>query len=412
MKISNLAMNLRGPWMISPEDAAAMAPILKGVLSGLITEFDKAPEPYLIKCDSFMPAPAGAANPYLDKSVYVTYLKGTMMKYDDCEAYGTKTIAKNLLSADKNPEVIGHIIVADSGGGSSASVPAMASAIRSCQKPVIGFVDGTAASACLYALSYCDTILASNEMDMVGCVGTMITLSGLSKYHKGTDGTISVRIYADSAADKNADYEQALEGDFRMIKETLLNPANAKFIQDMKTNRPGATDDQLTGMTYYAKDVIGSLIDGICSFEDALQTLVNMATPVNSTSTNMAQPNNNYPTLLAIPAFEGQVFDQEGATTLQPNQLEAVEASLAEASGLQATIDGLNGQLADAQQTIAARDARISELENSLAAAIQRAENPSPETPNVDHTPEGASQIRPAETFEDALKACQDFLRN
>lgn len=412
MKISNLAMNLRGPWMITPEDAAVMAPILKGVLGGLITEFDRAPEPYLLKCDSLVPAPAGAANPYRDKSVYVTYLKGTMMKYDDCGAQGTKTIANNLLSADRNPEVIGHIIVADSGGGASASVPALASAIRSCQKPVIGFVDGTAASACLYALSYCDTILASDEMDMVGCVGTMITLSGLSKYHKDQDGTISVRIYADGAADKNADYEQALEGDFRMIKETLLNPANAKFIQDMRTNRPASTDDQLTGKTYYAKDVVGSLIDGICSFEEAVQSLMTMATLVNPTSTNMARPNNNYPTLLAIPAFDGQVFDQEGATTLQRIQLEAVEASLAEASGLQSIIDGLNGQLAEAQRTIAARDTRISELENSLEAAIQRAENPSPEAPAVDHTPEGASQIRPAESFEEALEACRDFLRN
>ena len=175
MQLSNLALNLRGPWMITPDQAAAMAPILKGVLQGYITEFDKAPDPFMVKCADLVPV-VGKAGDFADKSVYVTMLTGTMMKYDQCDAPGTRTIGRGLRDADRNPEVVGHIIIADSGGGAANSVPELAEAIRACSKPVVAWVDGMAGSACMYAISYCDRILAHNEMDFVGEIGTPIML--------------------------------------------------------------------------------------------------------------------------------------------------------------------------------------------------------------------------------------------
>ena len=118
---------------------------------------------------------------------------------------------------------------------------------------------------------------------------------------------------------------------------------------------------------------------------------------------------NNYPTLQAMPAFEGQVFEQDGSTTVQAVQLEAVEAALAEGASRQATIDGLQEQLTEAQNTVAAREARITELEASLEAAIARAENPNPEGVQVHHEGEGEQGAKPANTFEEALAACNDF---
>lgn len=417
MKLSNLAMNLRGPWMISPEEAAIATSLLRGVLQGSITEIDHGPEPYRVKCDSIVPAPAGDANPFRDKSIYVTHLRGTMLKYDNCGDPGTRSIGEALLAADADPEIIGHIIVADSGGGSVDSVPEIAEAITGCTKPVVGFVDGIAASACIYALSYCDNIIAHHPQDRVGCIGTLIQLSGYPKFVKESDGYVTARIYADQATEKNADYEAALEGNFQLIKEQTLNPLNEQFITDIRRNRPAVTDDQVTGRTYFAQSVVGTLVDSIGSFGSALQTVMDLAAALlpagDSASPSQHNMENNYPHLTAIPALNEQVFDeQDGSTVLQPSQLEAVEGALAAAAGLQESADTANRELTEARETIAQRDARITELESSLAAAIERAESAGSPAAGIKptHSGEGAQGPEPAANFDEALRACDEFL--
>lgn len=420
MELSNLALNLRGPWMISPEEAAAITPIIKGVLRGYITEFDKGPSPCRISCDALVDAPAKRSSAFAGKSIYVTYLTGTMLKYDSCGEPGARTIGNALLDADADSEIIGHILVADSGGGAVDAVDELAAAIRQLSKPIVGFIDGLAASACIYTLSYCNRIIAHNEMDTVGCIGTMCEVSGWPAFHKDPDGMVHARIYADSSADKNGAYEQALQGNFQVIREERLNPRNEKFIADMKANRPDVRDDQLTGKDYFARDVVGTLIDSIGSFDDAMKTVLKLAEEQlqqtgeqqNHQTINM-ETKNNYPHLVAIPALTEQVFDADGSTTMQPSQLEAVEAALADAAGHQDTIAGLQADLKAANDTIAARDARIKELEDSLQAAIERAEGAAPAGIKVNHAPEGGAQeeIKPAESFDDAMATCREFLK-
>lgn len=415
MQLSNLALNLRGPWMITPDQAATMAPILKGVLQGYITEFDKAPEPYRVKCADLVPVPAGKAGSFADKSVYVTYLTGTMMKYDNCDAPGTRTIGRGLLDADKDPDVIGHIIIADSGGGAANSVPELADAIRACSKPVVAWVDGMAGSACMYAISYCSRILAHQKMDSVGSIGTLVELSGFPKFHKDNDGYVTARIYADAATEKNAGYEAALEGNFQVIREERLNPVNEQFVADMKANRPNLTPDHLSGKVFFAKDAVGSFIDGIGSFADAVQAVLDIAAEREASIKNNPKQSTSMPKyvfLTALASLAGLVLADDGSATLQAVQLDELEAALAAAGDKQSTIDGLNQQLATANDTITQRDARITELETSLDAAIQRAETAEANIPGlqVDKQPEGQEGVKPAESFEDALQICKDFL--
>ncbi len=398
--------------MITPEQAAAMAPVLQGVINGYITEFEKSPEPYMLRCGDMIPAPQGEANPYADRNIYVTGLFGTMMKHDSCGDAGTRTIGRELLKADADENVIGHIIVADSGGGSTSSVAEIADAILACKKPVVALVDGTAGSACYYAITYCDRILAHQEMDVVGCIGTLIQLSGYPKFRKDSDGWVSARIYADEAAEKNADYEAALEGNFQVIKEQTLNPINDRFIADVRANRPGILDEQLHGRTFFAKDVVGTMIDGIGGMADAAAAVMELAAAREESEKQItSQKTMKYKHLEAMPALEGQVFDADGTTTLQPAQLEAVEAVLAHEAEQQATIDNLQQQLDNANSQLQKRDTRISELESSLAAAQERLDNPSPENPKVDHQPEGAEATKTAKDWDSALEICNEFLK-
>lgn len=406
MVFSKFTQNLRGPWMIHPEQAAVMLPVLKGVLEGYITEFDKPKSAVRISCSDFYTGgtvPSGMES----KSIYVTYLEGTMLKYDYCGEPGTRRIADELLKADRDNDIVGHIIVADSGGGNADSVPDLADAIRQLEKPVVAYIDGMAASACIYAISYTDRIIAHQPTDMVGCIGTMIEISGYSKYHKSQDGYIRCRIYADASSEKNADYEAALEGNAQIIKEEMLNPLAEKFIADMKANRPGVQDSQLIGKTYFARDVVGTLIDSIGTFNDAVKTVLDLASEQTKTSTDMAK----YKNLENIPSLKGQVYGEDGSTTLQECQLQDIEAALetgSAASGMNATVEELNSRISGLEGTIAERDARIAELEASLAAAIEKSDGDDV-APKKDPT-SAEDDYKPAKTFDEAMDACRAFL--
>ena len=186
-------------------------------------------------------------------------------------------IANNLLDADSQKEIIGHILIINSGGGAANSVPDLAEAIQACQKPVVAYVDGYMCSAAMYVGSYCDHIIAHREEDQVGCIGTMIQLADYPKQVRDSDGMMHIRVYADGADEKNSEYEAALEGNFELIKERVLNPANERFKADIRANRPNVNENQLRGRTYNAKDVTGSLIDAIGNFDSAVAKVLELS---------------------------------------------------------------------------------------------------------------------------------------
>lgn len=419
MHLSNFAKNMMGPWMIHPEQVSVMMPILNGILRGkLETEMD-SPASYRVACSDFRYGDSIKANAFSDKSIYVTYLTGTMLKHNSCGAPGTRTIGNELLQADEDPEIIGHIIIADSGGGAANSVPELADAIQKLTKPIVTWVDGIAASACIYAISYTDKILAHQPMDQIGCIGTMIELSGFAKYAREDDGYIHARIYADGSEEKNLGYEAALEGNATIIKEERLNPLNEQFLADMKANRPNVQDDQLKGRTYYAKDVIGTLIDGIGTLEDAINAVMELAEERNANSIDMEDL---YPTLVTISGLEGLVCDEDGTATLQACQLESIEAALADrgnnndnVAGMQSQITELNDQVTDRDSQIETLNARIAELQASLDAALEA--NADPDSTEIDpkRDPAGADsneEIKTATNFAEAKAACEEFLKN
>jgi len=426
MDFSNLAKNLRGPWMIEPEHASLMMPVLESILQGKPFQLEsKQKEPYRILCSDFIAGSAYPVEELAGKSIYVTSLTGTLMRFDNpCGEIGAETIARGLREADEDASIIGHIIVADSGGGQSEAADVLVDAVTSLKKPVVAWIDGYCASACIYAVAPANKILAHREFNHVGCIGTMMTISGLSKYHKSQTGQITVRIYADSAGEKNLEWEEALEGNTQMIRETLLNPVNERFISDMKAYRPYAQEEQLHGRIYFAKDVVGTLIDGLGSFEDAVAAVIELAAPAKKQKSNSKPTNmNRFKQLSQIPEMAEQVFAEDGTTTVQLSQMEAIENALADArqqlaaaqtqvEALQADLTKQTGLVQSHEATIAAKDARISELEESLDAAIARAEAAESHTPGIvpENNASGAGTIHAAATYQEALEECKKFI--
>lgn len=257
------------------------------------------------------------------KQVNVVRLEGVMMRDDGLCQPGTRQLAQWLADGDQDPRVVATILLTDSGGGASDSVKPLAEAISQCNKPVVAYCDGDMCSAAYYAAAYANHIMANDRRNRIGCIGTMVQITGYPANTKFEDGYAILRIYADNSDQKNLDYEQALEGDFKLIRENVLNPLAEDFRNDVKLLRPASSEEQRHGRTYYAQDVVGSLIDSIGTFEEA----VNQAINTNQTISKMKGHENlqSLDTCRDLQMVEGYV-------SLNGEQLAEIDATLGEAA--------------------------------------------------------------------------------
>jgi protease-4 len=356
-----------------------------------------------------------------EKFVLVTTLRGVVLKHDaECGPRGTRTLANRMKQGDKDPQVIGHLFINESGGGMASAVPEMSDAIKSLTKPIVGLIDGISASASYYMIVYTQHIMASRESDLVGCIGVLMETEGFPKYSKLPDGRVRARIYADGSEEKNDEYEAALEGNFTLIKERMLNPLCEQFKADVKTNRPAVVDSQLKGRTYKASEVVGTLIDSIGTFEDAVAKVIELANLPQGPKVNSSKPQNiktmnelkNLNAIASVKDFE--VLD--GHASFNEGQLEDIEAALvvgAQASEkvtqLEADKTTLTETVSANETAISAKDARITELETNLAAATgQGAADDSSIAPIES---DNGGKPGKVDAFADSMAYCENHLK-
>lgn len=280
---------MKASWMLDPLTAIAASKVLDNMLGAVrlkaawpIVEYEDDGEDYVEEENQTYYHYRLTHKDYPDipqgKQVSVVRLEGVMMRDEGWCQPGTRDIAAWLRQGDADSRVLANIVLIDSGGGAADSVRDLANAITECNKPVLAFCDGDMCSAAYYAGAYADHIMANDGRNRVGCIGTMIQLAGYPSKTKFDDGYAILRVYADGSEDKNSEYEKALEGDFKLIKENVLNPLAEDFRNDVKSRRPSSTDDQRKGRTYYAQDVVGTLIDSIGSFKDAVKQALDLST--------------------------------------------------------------------------------------------------------------------------------------
>ena len=391
------------PWQIEVQTLNSLLPILRGMVNGL--SVDKAAEPsshlpYALSASKGevvmwsqleAPIPQDGSQPS-SKVISVLPIRSVLTKHDqDCGPVGTRTLASRLIQADTNESVLGHILVVESGGGQAIAVPELTEAMQNCTKPIVVWIDGVAASAAYYISSYANEIIASREMDIVGCIGTMLVWEGRkSKSSENQDGQIHVTIYADGSEQKNAEYESAINDfNFQGAKDRMLNPLNAKFQSDVLYNRPSATEDQLKGRTYFANEVVGTLVDSIGNFDTAVQRLLALANfKENITTQNIQSLNNIKPMtkqflhvnqVLSVQSLEGS---DEGVF-LNQDQLEAIEQGLLanqqltlerdnafqERDAANTTMGSMQQQITDALSTVAAAYDPFNTIDATIALA-------------------------------------------
>ena len=274
------------PWMMDMQSIPVMTSILNDIKNGV--RFDALDEKlnstfvYDIKSRTKIVHSSYQLRTEEDfEGIGIINLNGPITKSGGNSTVGMEQLSAQMYQMANDSRIKAFIIPTDSGGGSSSAVEIMVDTINDIKKdkPVYGLVTkgGMAASAAYGILSACTYIYSEAELNIVGSIGTMIQFEGKAANSKSEDGTKSIRLYATKSTKKNNGFEEALNNDnYSVLIDKMLNPINENFIEMIGNNRPiikaVAFDD---GETYFSKDVIGTFIDGIASFDQVVSMITN-----------------------------------------------------------------------------------------------------------------------------------------
>lgn len=276
------------------------------------------------KYSSFDDAPQG--------SVAVIPVMGPMMQQDFCGSLGTQTLGRLTQEADAHPNIVGHLFVFDTPGGTVAGTEGFSNIITGTQKPAVGYVQGMLCSAGVWAGCGLNHIMMGGQTTQMGSIGTMLQYTDSSKADKKR-GFVQKMVRADASGDKNEAYLQLLAGNDQPIKDQMLNPLNEVFLNAVRTNRAGKlptgqdAENVLSGKVYLAADAVKyGLADSIGSFQDAVQLALSMASdPKPGTPSNSPNSNNH---MFNLKASWGALCALVGVTATAAPTVPVTEAAL------------------------------------------------------------------------------------
>ncbi|MDB5268046.1 MAG: hypothetical protein JWP58_1086 [Hymenobacter sp.] len=259
-----------------------------------------------------------------EQSVAIHSLRGVMMK-DDQEglcAYtpGTATLGRSMLAADAHDNVAAHVLMIDSGGGAVDGTAEFGALLKGLTKPVVAYSNGIIASAAYWAAASCARIVMNNGTCAVGSIGVMCSIVD----YKPALEKLGVNFHdlrADDSDEKNEDFYQLLQGNYKPYIANVLNPLRDMFAGTVKENRPQLATKEgeklLRGGMYFAEAAAGNgLVDEIGSFNRAVELALELADgsdaggdtgPTSATHSNQANMfgKNKFTAVAALAGLEG-----------------------------------------------------------------------------------------------------------
>lgn len=210
-----------------------------------------------------------------DGLVAVVFLRGDMQRYSDYYCNGTEEIARQIDICNGNPLVNAILFVVDSGGGEVASTDVLVQAIKTSEKPIIGFGIERVASAALECFAHCDECYIESNMTCLGSIGVMLVLCDQSA-HNEQEGLKYLVIRASGAEDKaplnpwESFDSPAAQAEIQQ-RQGICNQMRAEMLAKIMKARPQMSADP-GAKIFYGKDAIKiGLADGITSFANALK---------------------------------------------------------------------------------------------------------------------------------------------
>lgn len=252
-------------------------------------------------------------------TIAIYYLDSVITKGGGMSSHGTVDIANQFSKMENEANVIGHLFWIESGGGSADAVKYINEVIDKDvrMKPLVTYTEDIMASAAMYIASNSDWIISRDESTMIGSIGTMIQMSGYKAQSESADGERHIRAYGSRSVNKNNEFEAAINDfNIELLQKEVLDPHVEEFVSDMERNRPNITEEQKTGKIYKASETVGTLIDQIGSFEDAVAKVKELSNLNTNTNTmNIQQLQAEHPSLFAEVLNQGATQERERLVT-------------------------------------------------------------------------------------------------
>ena len=331
------------------------------------------------------------------KYINILRLTGPMTRGGGECSYGSLEMRDMLMEATDRDDVIAHIIYCRTPGGMATTLIDFRKAIdyiHSKGQKIYMFCDGTVASGGAFLSAMCDGVFAYNEEDEIGSIGMYTAFFTMEN---GAVNAITqekyVEYYAEKSTEKNRPYRDG--GDMEAIaKET--NEYLDELLAAMKQDRPSIKEEQMNGAMFKMKDVVGTIIDGICTLPELCERIYGEWAATQPASTRTQAEDNNqsninqqtnpamskeYKNLASLAGYEADatmVSDNEGLLTLQPQEADAMEERLQAMTEQSATLTSENSTLKEGNEAMATalanmaveRDAalrEVRELKETLA---------------------------------------------
>lgn len=306
-------------------------------------------------------------------SIAVMSIQGVITKYDQwCGNAGMLTKASLFDAAMENPNIKGVIISFDTGGGDGMATELFSSKIKNASKPVVAYINGTAASAGYWLASAAEHIILDGQTSEVGSVGTYVTIRDFKERLKAM-GITERRIYAPQSKLKNKAYEDALKGeDDAMLAD--LATFNSFFIDAVKANRDGklsSNKEIFQGAMFYAKEALAEgLIDAIGDFQSALDYIDAKSSPsITKPSTTFNSNNMKKLSISARFASLLAFFNTKVDEGKESAEVEVTEEKFAELNGLAEKVGTLTTDLKTAQDAKKSVEDALKKANDDLAEA-------------------------------------------
>lgn len=278
-----------GLWALEPNTANKLMPLALNTIQGKAIadipseqQIIEAEYPFFIEGNSIIrPSSYGGFKRMEIEagSIAIIPIRDVIWKYDqNCGPRGMETKANWIDEAMAHPNIDGVIIKGDSGGGQGDAMFRIASVIKNAKKPIIAYGGGGMLASAMYGVvSHCDEIYLTFPGDAVGSLGTYIVIPDWKKQAKKKDKLDTHVIHATESVDKNAAYNEALKGNYKKMREEVLDPHFKDFkalVQSGRGDRLSTSENVFTGKMYRSKAALKhGLIDGIASWEEVLNRM-------------------------------------------------------------------------------------------------------------------------------------------
>lgn len=354
--------------MIDPTYIEGSLPLVSKVLKGEDVKFyeEGFPEISLREVGTKTPSSYNGFDRVTEgKWIAVIPVHGAITKYDQyCGPSGMLTFIDQIKSADRNPNITAIVLDIDSGGGEASIIETVAKTIQSIDTPIISYYNNILASAAYYIAASTDEIYASEDTDIVGSIGVMVTFADYRGYFE-KEGVKIHEVYSKYSTEKNKIWIDAREGKYESLQAKILNPYAEAFINSVKSQRVGISETAFKGSTWMTKEAIEmKLITGQKTFDEVLARAEELGENYSKSKNELTMEGKTFSNITANVTGDF-TQNEDGTFSFSSEQMDQIEAAL-----------NSEEPAVEKPQDIHAAEAQKAEFEESVNDAVAKALEP------------------------------------